>query len=293
MIRKVTEFNLQNSKTFLEAHIETSLFLLSNLAELGPRLGENLNSGNYRCIEEDGDIVAVFCLTRRGNLLVQTDERNDLVNEILRACEDDLIRIEGVVAEWQIAQALWVSLCANPEFQPTYTSKGVLYRLILADDPTPSATDETVRYLVASDFEQWKPLYTAFLLEEGLPVQGTSEQLRVNFTRQTDAGHWWGAFEGSQLIALVGLNASYGGVGQIGGVYTLPEKRRKGLARSAMGKLLTDVRDRHHLEKLILFTGESNVAARGLYESLHFKPIGYFGLLFGSWTEADVENRST
>ena len=54
-----------------------------------------------------------------------------------------------------------------------------------------------------------------------------------------------------------------------------------------MNVLLRDAGERHRLEKLILFTGERNLAARGLYEFLGFSVIGYFGLLFGSWIDRD------
>ena len=56
-----------------------------------------------------------------------------------------------------------------------------------------------------------------------------------------------------------------------------------------INRLIKDVKDRNQLETLVLFTGENNTAARRLYESLHFKHNGYFGLLFGSWTETDME----
>src|SRR5438105_15879168 len=71
MIRNVATDDLERVRGFLEAHLDTSLFLLSNLAVFGPRLADHGNSGNYRLIEEAGRVVAVFCLTRRGNLLVQ------------------------------------------------------------------------------------------------------------------------------------------------------------------------------------------------------------------------------
>jgi len=71
MIRNVETDDLERVRGFLEAHVDTSLFLLSNLAIFGPRLTDHGNSGNYRLVEEAGRVVAVFCLTRRGNLLVQ------------------------------------------------------------------------------------------------------------------------------------------------------------------------------------------------------------------------------
>ena len=48
-----------------------------------------------------------------------------------------------------------------------------------------------------------------------------------------------------------------------------------------MQLLIEDCRKRLGFQKLVLFTGEDNVAARGLYESLGFEPAGDFGLLLG------------
>src|SRR4029077_11087448 len=89
MIGHVTDSDLQRVRAFLESHVDTSLFLLSTLAALGPRLGHHLNSGNFRLIEAHGQIVAVFCLTRRGNLLVQAGGRTDLAEQIFEACETE------------------------------------------------------------------------------------------------------------------------------------------------------------------------------------------------------------
>jgi predicted GNAT family acetyltransferase len=93
---------------------------------------------------------------------------------------------------------------------------------------------------------------------------------------------WWGAFDGAQLAAIVALNATYGSLGQVGGVYTRPADRKKGLARAAMRLLMQDSRDYHRFERLILFTGEENHGARRLYETLGFEAVGAYGLLLGT-----------
>jgi hypothetical protein len=131
MIRHVTDSDLASVRAFLESHVDTSLFLLSTLSALGPRLGSHLNSGNFRLIEEDGRIVAVCCLTRRGNLLVQAGGRTDVAEQIFEACETESIEVRGIVGEWATAEALWNLLRADPRFESTHTLKDVLYRLML------------------------------------------------------------------------------------------------------------------------------------------------------------------
>jgi predicted GNAT family acetyltransferase len=286
MIRNVATGDLERVRGFLEAHVETSLFLLSNLAIFGPRLGEAWNSGNYQLVEEDGHIVAVFCLTRRGNLLVQSAGRTDLAEAIMEACESEPIEVCGVAGEWAIAAAIWNLLRADPWFEPGHGSKDVLYRLALgnADDFTPGHAPPgvTVRALEAGDFQQWERLNTAYLAELHLPLPVVDEAHEAEFARRAHARWWWGAFVGPELVATVALNATYGSVGQVGGVYTRPADRKKGIARAAMQLLMHDAKAHHRFTKLILFTGEDNSGARRLYESLGFDVAGAFGLLLGA-----------
>jgi ribosomal protein S18 acetylase RimI-like enzyme len=288
MIRLVDTEDLERVRGFLEAHVETSLFLLSNLAIFGPRLGESWNSGNYRLVEEAGRIVAVFCLTRRGNLLVQAGGRADLAEGILEACESESIDVSGVAGEWPIAAALWDLLLADPRFEPgSGCSKDVLYRVPVTDEVLLAAAGRvpagvTVRPLDPGDFEAWERLNTAYLAEMNLPLPVIDAAHEAEFARRARARWWWGAFVRSELAATVALNAAYGTVGQVGGVYTRPADRQKGLARAAMYQLMEDSRDEHRFATLILFTGEDNVAARRLYQSLGFEVAGAFGLLLGS-----------
>jgi predicted GNAT family acetyltransferase len=286
MIRRVATEDLERVRGFLEAHVDTSLFLLSNLAIFGPRLGEAWNSGNYQLVEEDGRMVAVFCLTRRGNLLVQSGGRTDLAEAILAACASEPIEVCGVVGEWGIAEALWNLLRQDPGFEPGDGRRDLLYRLDLRADarlvPDRVPAGVTVRALRADDFEQWERLNTAYLAELHMPLPVVDAAHEAEFARRTRARWWWGAFVGAELVATVALNAAYGTVGQVGGVYTRPADRKKGIARAAMRLLVCDACNHHRFSKLVLFTGEDNLGARRLYESLGFEVAGAFGLLLGA-----------
>jgi RimJ/RimL family protein N-acetyltransferase len=310
MIRSVATDDLERVRGFLEAHVESSLFLLSNLAIFGPRLTDHWNSGNYRLVEEAGRVVAVFSLTRRGNLIVQAGGRADLAESILEACESEPMEVSGVMGEWPTAEAIWNLLRVDPRFEPGLSSKDVLYRLPLqkavpsGDFPTGdslanrsvtlggrSVTGQprrelpagiTVRALEPSDYDQWERLNTAYCAEMNLPLPVVDHAHEAEFGRRARARWWWGTFSGTQLVAIVGLNAAYGVVGQVGGVYTRAAERKKGFACFAMELLMEEGRDSHQFEKLVLFTNEDNFAARRLYESLAFEVVGTFGLLLGS-----------
>jgi hypothetical protein len=199
MIRHVTDSDLERVRAFLESHVDTSLFLLSNLAALGPRLDQHLNSGHFRMIEQGGRILAVFCLTRRGNLLVQAGGRVQLAQPILEACETEPIEVRGIVGEWPMADALWQLLRTDPHFEPTHALKDVLYRLMLTETAGPVCPDPgrrlDVRALDAGDFVPWERLNTAYFAELSLPVQATLEQRRADFLLRARSGLWWGLFD--------------------------------------------------------------------------------------------------
>ncbi|MEA2641904.1 MAG: hypothetical protein QOF51_3298, partial [Chloroflexota bacterium] len=283
VIREVkADSDLEVVVSFLEPHVETSLFLLSNLMALGPRLGDHRNSGNYKVVLAGDKVQAAFCLTRRGNLLVQTGGRPEFAEQILDACRSEPIAINGVLGEWESADAIWRLLCADSRFRPVTAHKEVLYRRDLtltlpADEGAPA------RSLTAEAAPQWLALETAFLTAQGVPIQGTDEQRMAGFAALADAGQWWGAFDGEHLISMACLSAIYRHAGQVGGVFTKPEHRRQGLSKSVVTRLIRDSVARHRLQSLSLFTGEGNFAAQALYEGLGFQRIGYHALLFGEW----------
>jgi ribosomal protein S18 acetylase RimI-like enzyme len=140
----------------------------------------------------------------------------------------------------------------------------------------------SVRALEIKDFVQWERLNRAYFAELSLPLQATLEQRRTDFVVRVRSGLWWGAFADCyELVSIAALNATYGSLGQVGGVYTRPADRRKGLSKAVMRLLIEDCRQRLDFDKLVLFTGEDNTAARRLYESLGFEVAGAFGVLLG------------
>lgn len=281
VIRALTGAELAAARTFLEARADTSIFLLGNLVALGPVLGEDPRSGNFKLVEEEGRIVAVFCLTRRGNLLLQTAGRIDLTGEILAACREEPMAVCGVAGEWLTAHAVWQQLITEPGFVPVHGGREVLYVL---EQPQPFAPspDIEVRSLTPRDFPGWDALNGAFCEEIQLPREPEIQARRTRFVGGAAQGLWWGAVRGGDLVTIAALNAVYGAMGQVGGVYTHAGHRRQGLAGATMRQLITDALTVHRLSRLTLFTGEDNRAAQHLYESLGFKERGDFGLLSGT-----------
>jgi predicted GNAT family acetyltransferase len=278
----VTDAELPPVRAFLEARLDTSLFLLNNLRAFGPRLGESPYSGDFRALVDRGTVRAVWSLTRAGHLVVQADGDAAHAAPIDRDVAARGAEINGVLGDWPAAGELWRLVRARYGLVSTQESREVLYRVALtAAAPEAPACRARVRALSAEDDGLWDPLASAFLREQSLPP-GTPEGRRAAFAKSARNGHWWGAWEGERLVSIASFNAFYRPAAQVGGVYTVPDRRRQGLSRAVMQALLRDAVTVHGLSRVILFTGEQARPARALYESLGFTAIGTFGLYFGA-----------
>ena len=91
-----------------------------------------------------------------------------------------------------------------------------------------------------------------------------------------------GLFSDKKIVAIADLNANFSDLGQLGGVYTIPELRNRGLSKRLIRHLIQEIKTIHHIKKLIIFTGEHNIAACKVYESLGIHLFGHYALLFGN-----------
>jgi GNAT superfamily N-acetyltransferase len=73
-------------------------------------------------------------------------------------------------------------------------------------------------------------------------------------------------------VGKAGTNARGFGVDQIGGVYTLPERRGRGVARLLMEELLFEIG--RSGKRAALFVKPTNASARALYFGLGFRDVG-------------------
>ncbi|MCB1149767.1 MAG: GNAT family N-acetyltransferase [Chlamydiia bacterium] len=273
---------LAEARAFLKKKEDFSLFLLGNLEAHGTKLTKARNSGNFKLIRVDGQIIAVFSLTKRGVLIVQSSSSEDwILDKILDACLDEGIPILGLLGEWHFCKRLW-NLFKKKEIilKETLISKEILYAVDVSNQGL--SHNRHVRFLTPTDYQQWKPLRIEYLKEEGLPNDLSDQQLHELFLEKVEGKISWGYFLEQSLVAMAELNAMAADLGQVGGVYTAPIHRKKGFAKSVMHQLMRDAKNIHEIRKLIIFTGEKNHSARKLYESLDTDPVGYYALMFGS-----------
>jgi hypothetical protein len=271
--------NLSEASEFLKRHEETSQFLINNLREYGPTLGDFPYSGNYKVIRHQEELVGVFCLSRSGNLYAQTI-KFDCTETILKSCESEPFPIKGFLGPWDVLNALFQKHSQqHPSFKASYASKEILYRLETKPTDPRLVYHSEVRLLSLGDFDDWLPLRMSYLTELGLGSDHNPQQLKQRFEKSTRQKLWWGLYQQDQLVSMAGLNSSGDLVGQVGGVFTKTELRKKGLSKATMLHMLKDCVRIHGHQKSILFTGETDIAAQKLYESIGYDRIGHFALI--------------
>ncbi len=279
-IEKVCENNRDGMIAFLKRHEDYSLFILGNFEAHGFNMGQAPNSGNFQLIRRLEDIVGVFCLTKRGTLLVQSDLQSPVFNVIAESCAEESVPLNGVIGEWSFCSKFWEFLKEIHKIQrETFAVKEVLYHLDLAD--AHYQKEERVRLLNSSDYPEWRILNHEYITEQKLPSELGEEELHRQFLWKVSQKIIWGLFIDKKLVVIAELNAKALDLGQVGGVYTSQTFRKQGLAKALMKQLIMDAKKVHHIRKLMIFTGESNTPARRVYESLGVKQVGYFGLFFG------------
>ena len=289
-IEAVSQSSLQGAIAFLRKYEDFSLFLLGNLEAHGHKLTSSPNSGNFKLVRHRDKIIAVFCLTRRGNLVVQSEMSDMLLMEkILIACQKEELPILGLLGPWDFCQSLWNLFREKAIIlNDSLVTKNILYTL---DPSKQMISDELhVRLLLPSDYPQWKRLRIEYL--EGLPNDLSEEQNHGLFLEKVQSKISWGFFLQQKLVAMAELNAKAMDLGQVGGVYTTTAHRKKGFAQSVMRQLITDARNVHQIRKLIIFTGENNHPARRLYESLGAHPTGYYALMFGNHNSSESSHEN-
>jgi RimJ/RimL family protein N-acetyltransferase len=279
-VEKVSPDTQEEMVDFLKRHENYSLFLLGNFENYGAILSDSPYSGNFKLIRSSDEIVSVFCLTKKGSLLIQSVILEPIFDFVLASCLQEPIPITGLVGNWDFCQLFWKFLKQKALIQSeTFASKEILYKLDLSKISYPLNPD--VRILTADDYNQWKPLRLAYLQEEGFPNDLNDEQLLQSFLEKCKKRIIWGYFLMDRLVSIADLNAKASDLGQLGGVYTDPNFRKKGYSKAVIHKLVSDIKEIHNIRKLIIFTGENNFPAQKLYESLAVNPVGYFALLFG------------
>jgi GNAT superfamily N-acetyltransferase len=120
----------------------------------------------------------------------------------------------------------------------------------------------------------WRAAYHRETL--GTPAGEATSLAATDVDRMIDRGNHRLLMQGGQPVALTGFNAVLPDIVQVGGVYTPPALRGRGLARLAVALHLSEARAAG-VTKAVLFA--ASPAAVRAYRAVGFQPNGSFALV--------------
>lgn len=266
--REATEADRPAVEAVLRARIETAMFPLGNLARHG------MSGGHPRAMTFwiAGDPVeAALGVTGEGMVLPQlTPGRAGDAAALLTGR-----RIMGMAGETAQVRALAAALGLRPG-EAEMDSDEPLLALDLADLRMPEVAGLAL--------EPWSearlPLLSAWRTAYGREAMGWGGDADARGAREAAAmvagGQHRVLLRDGEPVAATGFNARLPGVVQVGGVWTPPPLRNRGLARAAVALHLAEARA-EGVARAILFSA-SEAAARA-YRAVGFAEVGRFALM--------------
>jgi ribosomal protein S18 acetylase RimI-like enzyme len=118
------------------------------------------------------------------------------------------------------------------------------------------------------------PLQRAYEMEEMKIDPSILDTVKIQavLARRIACGEITTLYEEHKPVAIAGVNARYRDVCQIGSVYVLPEKRRRGYGREVVSAHVSRLLGKY--KKVVLFVDTENRVARTLYKKLGFTEQG-------------------
>ncbi|MGH7714407.1 MAG: GNAT family N-acetyltransferase [Vulcanimicrobiaceae bacterium] len=280
MIRRLGVRDDEILRSFLIERLQSSFILLANLTADGFVYEGKPHQGVYVGAFDGDTLLGVAAHYWNDNLIFQAPQfASELAHAALRESGRSC---DGLVGPWeQIAAARDALGFAN---NPTrYASKEILYAVELARMQTPerlASGELRCRRAEPGDLYVLTDLTIAETTENfGDPdtPEGRAKT-REGLERNMNEGVLFALVAGEQIVAKCAFHGIANGAVQIGGVYTPPEHRGHGYARSVVAGSLLRAREAGE-SKAFLFTSEENIPAQRAYTALGFAPVGNYGII--------------
>ena len=271
-------------EAFLLRHLETSVFLLSNLRAAGfEDRGETLQ-GRYAAVLDGwrhrrrGRVTsgtAWCCSRRRPPAIAQ-------IPALLEACLTTVgRRVEGFLGPWDQVEAARRAYDAGGRGLQ-FHQRDVLQSLDLADLAVPAPLAEG-RYLCRPAEETdlrfltgWRADYCLETIASE-PGPALRAQSAREIRQRWEAGALWVLEDRDRPVAMAAYNATLDDLVQIGGVFTPAEQRGRGYGRAVVAGALLAARAAGKA-RAVLFTADSNYPAQQAYAALGFRTVGDYGM---------------
>ncbi|MEO1638017.1 MAG: GNAT family N-acetyltransferase [Pseudomonadota bacterium] len=262
-----TETDRPAIEAFLRKHIATSMFPLSNLRQHG-MAGGHPRAMRFWARWQAGEITDLLPVSEEGMVFPQcpTGPWGD-VRAVLAG-----MGVKGILGEGAQVAALRGAL--DLIGTPGIDEEEPLYKLPLGDLAMLDCSGFTLRPLSAAPLDliiQWRVAYLAQVFP--IPGEDPAEQAARDIAGYLERDSHRVLLQGDTPVAMTGFNATLPEAAQIGGVYTPPALRSRGLARRAVALHLAEARDRG-VETAILFAASPQ--ASKAYEAIGFTRIGSY-----------------
>lgn len=279
-IRKLHPGDETTLERFLLAHLDSAMFLLSNLRNSGLDDTGERYSGTYVAAFEGDAIVGVIAHYWNGNLICQAPTHTDaLWRQVVIASGR---AVAGVIGPADQVREVCRGLGVGPA-QFKISGEEGLFALPLAELNVPTTLhsgDAVGRPMSAADRElltRWRVAYNHEALGDPDDEAGWA-QAHQEIARAYTEGNTWVLEAMGQPVAMSSFNAAIAEAVQVGGVYTPPALRGRGYGRAVVAASLQEAQAAG-VERAILFTDDDNIAAQTAYRSLGFQRVGDWGLV--------------
>lgn len=279
-IRKLLPGDEDKLASFLKPRMASSMFLLGNLHRAGLVYRGERYQGTYVASLEDGRITGVIAHSWNGNLILQAPSNVEPL--LWTVLEHSALPINGLIG-LNDQVVLVQSLLNLTDEDCRVNSIERLYNLELAKMKIPSSLvsgDLNGRHITSKDIDlvtRWRVDYEIEALNQ-VESPRLRETSRDAVERALREGTTWILEAGGKAVAMSSFNTSLPEAVQVGGVYTPPEKRRRGYGRAVVASSLIEARS-DGVEQAVLFTEADNIAAQRAYESIGFRQIGRYHLV--------------
>ncbi|MBO7123110.1 MAG: GNAT family N-acetyltransferase [Treponema sp.] len=152
---------------------------------------------------------------------------------------------------------------------------------IAGSNPAMTNCGLRVMQATAADCDLLLPLELGYQREEVVPdsFDISDAALAAAFKHELDQGLTFALFDGDRPIAKARVSASGRRYCMIGGVYTVPQERKKGRAALLVSQIIKRSQA-HGVNNFCLYAKQENAAALALYKSLGFVPRGEYLLVY-------------
>ncbi len=264
-MRRVAEADVAQLIEFLTQHQVHMMFALSNLLKHGLD-GDHPRGTTFWMNEAQTDVIGI---TNEGMVMPYCPSVAGMAPELLAGRS-----IAGLLGKTdfveRIRQSLKLGAGSVDEEEPHFTLTLTDLVMPKVDGLRTAPLSEAPRDLIVG----WRKSY----MTEVLPVPGEdiAQKAERDVSVYLEANSHRVLFADGAPVAMTGFNATAPRIAQIGGVYTPPENRRKGLGRAAVALHLNEARA-NGVESATLFA--ASVPAARCYRSIGFKEIGRFSIV--------------